>query len=166
MTKDQLSFARVDREIVKQYKETCKLLGIKPGEDLARYMAEVVRTKGITVREAQAEELIRQGMALREEVKAARVNLHEAFTDAMLYDVDKALARKSKEGAILQLTYESVEYYVKDISERHHVPAVSVLVCMRQRALTLYADDSGELDRVLKMLEGVQDDIEGMLIHD
>lgn len=156
-TKTQLTFARVDQEIVKKYKETCKCLNIKPGHDLERYMAEVVRTKGLVVREAEAEELIRRGTELRIEVNAMRLNLREAFTDGLLNDVIKSLSRKTKEGAICQSTYESIEYAVKRISEKHQVPNTTVLNCMRQQIYELYQDDNGELDRIIKILDGMQE---------
>lgn len=143
---------------MQQYKETCKSLNIKPGADLERYMAEVVRTKGVVIMEAQAEELIRKGTALKIEARTARENLQEAFTDAMVNEVVRIMNPRSPEGVVRMLTYDSVMYYINEISEKHHVPATSVLACMRQNVHDLYMDNRGELNRLLKLFELIQDE--------
>jgi hypothetical protein len=75
----------------------------------------------------------------------------------MVIDVDKALARTDLEGRIRIHTFDSLEYFIKAIADKHHVPRLSVLVCMRQRIHNFYQDNRGELDRLLKTLEELQD---------
>jgi hypothetical protein len=162
--KVQLTFARCDEQITKNYLETLKTLNIKPGPDIEDYMREVYRTKGAVIRKREGEEMIRNGKAILDEVATLYENLQEAFTDEMLLAVDKALARTNHDGSIRILTYDTVEYYIKDISSKHHVPNTSVITCMRQRSYELYKDNNGELDRVLNLLESIQDDLKGVEI--
>jgi hypothetical protein len=162
--KVQLTFARCDQQIVKNYLETIKTLNIKPGSDIEDYMREVYRTKGAIIRKREGEEMVRNGKAILDEVATLYENLQEAFTDEMIYAVDKALARSNPDGSLRILTFDTVEYYVKDISAKHHVPNPSVITCMRQRSYELYKDNSGELDRVLNLLESIQDDLKGVEI--
>lgn len=155
---------RVDKNILDNYLETLKTLNIKMGADLERYMAEVYRTQGLVIKEQQAEEMIRIGKAMLEEVSTLRETITEAYSDAMISDVDHALARKLRDGSIRQITFDTLSYYIKEISVKHHTPNISVITCMRQRSYEIYKDNNGELDRILNLLESIHDDIKGVEI--
>lgn len=69
----------------------------------------------------------------------------------------KALSRTAKDGSIRLATYDSIEHYTKKLADTHKVPALTVLNCMRQQIYNLYQDDTGELSRMLKIVERLQD---------
>jgi hypothetical protein len=160
MVKTKQMRYRIDARKAKMYEDTLKSLGINPKDDYDRYVSEVIRTRGIAARELLGNELKAQSEQILAQVKIDRMNLHEAFTEGIIIDVDKALARTDREGRIRTHTFESLEYFIKQISEKHHVPRLSILVCMRQRIHNFYADNRGELDRLLKTLEELQDVID------
>lgn len=151
---------RIDATKAKLYETALKQEGITPKEDYDRYVSEVIRTRGLAARELLGNELKLQSEAILAQVKIDRMNMQEMFTDGMVLDVDKALARTDKEGRIRTHTFDSLEYFIKDISEKHHVPRLSVLACMRQRVHDFYSDNRGELDRLLRTLEELQDVID------
>ncbi len=150
---------RIPKEIADLYAETLKTNNIQMKDDIYRHISEVIRTKGVTARELYGIELQKQAEQILSQVRIDRLNMQEAFTDAMLADVELALAPKTKDGRRYIHSYESTTFFINDIAERHHVPKISVLACMRQRVYGLYADNPGELENILKTLEMIQDDI-------
>jgi hypothetical protein len=148
LVKTKQLFVRIDKEKADLYIAALKDSGITMKEDFERHISEVVRTKGLRSRELIANELKLKADAMLAQVKIDRMNLQEAFTDGIIVDVEKALARTDRNGMVKTHTYESLEFFIKDISERHHVPSSSVLVCMRQRVHTFYMDDRSELQRI------------------
>jgi hypothetical protein len=151
---------RIDAQKAKMYLDTLKDAGVNPKDDYDRYVSEVIRTRGVAARELLGKELRAQSDQILAQVKIDRINMQESFTDAMVADIERVLARKDKDGIIRTHTFESLEYYINDIAERHHVPKTSVLVCMRQRVHEFYPDNRGELERLLKIFEDIQDIIE------
>jgi hypothetical protein len=160
MVKTKQVFVRIEKEKADLYLAALKESGISLKDDLDRHISEVVRTKGLRSRELLANEYKLKAETMLAQIKIDRMNMQEAFTEGMLLDVDKALARADREGRIRTHTFESIEYFMNDIANRHHVPKTSVLVCMRQRIHDFYPDNRGELERLLKIFEDIQDIIE------
>lgn len=165
MVKTKQLRVRIEKQKADLYQATLKENGISMKDDFERYISDVIRTKGVRARELLGNELKLQADTILAQVKIDRMNMHEAFTDAMIADIDRVLARKDKDGIIRTHTFESLEYFIKDISERHHVPSISVMACMRQRVHDFYSDNRVELERLLKIFEDIQDitDIEAKI---
>lgn len=157
IVKDQLSFARADREIIRKFKATCSSMKRKPGIEIERFMVQVILTNGLNILDLEADELLRKGQEQKQYVKTMRLNMQESYTDAMISDVLKALSRKTKDGANREVTYDSIEFAIKKISEDHKIPSISVLTCMRRYIYELYQDNNGETDRILKILDRLND---------
>lgn len=159
MAKTKQMRYRIDAQKAKLYEETLKADGIKAKDDYDRYVSEVIRTRGLAARKLLGNDLRVQAEQILSQVKIDEMNMQEMFTDAMNLAVDRALSRKNKDGTLRTITFDSIEYYVKQISQAHNVPETSVLACMRQRIHDLYLDDNGELDRILRLLESIQDQL-------
>lgn len=120
-------------------------------------MVQVILTNGLNILDLEADELLRKGQEQKQYVKTMRLNMQESYTDAMISDVLKALSRKTKDGANREVTYDSIEFAIKKISEDHKIPSISVLTCMRRYIYELYQDNNGETDRILKILDRLND---------
>lgn len=157
MTSTKQIRIRIDKQKAKLYEQTLKDTDIKMKDDIDRYISEVIRTKGLRARELLGNELKAQSDFILNQVKIDRINLQEYYTDSLVTDVLKALARKASDGTNRQLTDDSIEYFMKKISEAHKVPTTSVLTCMRQQLYNIYQDNNGELDRILRIIDRIQD---------
>jgi len=157
LVKTKQVFVRIEKQKADLYIAALKESGISLKDDLDRHISEVVRTRGLRSKELLANELKAKAEEMLAQIKIERMNMREEFTDAMVADIDRILARKDRDGMIRTHTFESLEYFIKDISEKHHVPSTSVIVCMRQKVHDFYSDNRGELDRLLKIFESIQE---------
>lgn len=148
---------RIPREQYDLYESTLKEVHIDMKDDITRYISDVIRTKGVKPRELLGKDLRAKSDSILAQVKIDLINMQEYHTNALNLDVAKALARTSKDGSIRVATYESIEHYMKKIADTNKVPSLTVLNCMRQQIYTLYQDNTGELNRIIKILEQLQD---------